>query len=478
MIPTVNKYFFYFLFLFLPVANSVNAQIGTPTFVFSQICANSGFNSFDVKFSFSPVTGTNQFIVELSGPDGSFTNPTTVFTSAAGAVTTSPATVTFSVPTTTGGENYKLRIRSTSPAATSSGSIAFPAYYKVQDSAFSINNFVSTATYCAGGSYVLTIDNPGTGTNDSPLKYPSLTYNWFKEPGIAPIATGQSLSVSQPGKYYVETNYGSCTSDSYSNRVTVSEATAAATATITSSLGNPFCSSAGATTLTASTGNSYQWYKNNVALSGATNQTYVTDQAGAYSVAVNFGSCTANATINLQNTQITGSINVPDTNTISPDETLSVVVTTSASNPDYKWYLDDAIIPAAAGSTYEVKSKGSYKVVITQTTGCIISKEFSFVVTESVSSNPFPDVTNIPNLISPNGDGINDTWIIPQEYTSGTNTEVVLMSSLGELVLKTTDYQNNWPENTIDFKNVNQVYYYIITTEDQKVKKGSITVLK
>lgn len=481
MITIINKYFFCFFVLLL--TNSIYAQIviGAPTLPFSQICANPSFNTFNVTFSFSPVSAlsaTNQFIVELSDPNGSFTSPTVVFTSGVGTVTVSPATLTFSVPITTAGEKYRLRIKSTSPAATSPNSVAFAAYYKAQDTPFSINNFVSTATYCSGGSYVLTIDNPGIGSNDSPLKYPSLTYNWFKEPSLTPIATGQSLSVNQPGKYYVETNYGTCTSNSYSNRVTVNESTSSAATTISSSLGNPFCSSAGATTLTTSAGNSYQWYKNNVAISGATNQTYSTNQIGDYSVAVNFGSCVANASINLQDYQFTSSINVPDTNTISPDETLAVIVTTSASNPDYKWYLNGAIITGASGSTYDVKNKGSYKVEINQTTGCITSSEFSFVVNSSIDPNPFPDVVNIPNLISPNDDGINDTWIIPQEYISGTNTEVILLSSLGETVLKTNDYQNNWPENKLDFKNVNQVYYYIITTQDKKVKKGSITVLK
>jgi hypothetical protein len=46
----------------------------------------------------------------------------------------------------------------------------------------------------------LRIDNPGTGTNDSPLKYPSLTFKWFKEPSLVPIAT-PSLTVNQPGRY-------------------------------------------------------------------------------------------------------------------------------------------------------------------------------------------------------------------------------------------------------------------------------------
>ena len=90
----------------------------------------------------------------------------------------------------------------------------------------------------------------------------------------------------------------------------------------------------------------------------------------------------------------------------------------------------------------------------------------------------FPDVEKIPNMVSPNGDGINDTWIIPTQYVSGTNTEVMIMTNHGKVVLKTNDYQNNWPENDLNLTSINQVFYYIITTTDNKTKKGSITVVK
>jgi len=475
----IKKYFFCFMFFIFPLTKTVYAQIviGTPSLRFSQICANESFNSFTVGFSFSPVTGlshTNQFIVEMSDPNGNFTNPTVLFTSSPGSVSVSPATLTFSVPTSTGGEQYKLRIKSTGPVATSSNSVVFSAYYKIQDSPFSINNFNASAMYCAGGSCVLTIDNPGTGSNDSPLKYPILTYRWYKEGSLVPVATTPSLTVNQPGKYYVETNYGSCTSNSYSNRVAVSESSNMAVATITSSLGNPFCSNGSSTILTTVAGTSYQWYKNNGVITGATGQTYVTNQPGQYTVVVDFGGCIANALIDLQHYQFNSSINVPETSTILPNESLTVSVTTTALNPEYQWYFNNTVIPKAVRSDYEVTMKGSYKVVVKQTSGCVISEALSFQIINDVTAQ----VINIPNLISPNGDGINDTWIIPQEYASGTEAEIVLLSSSGELVLKTNDYQNNWPENLIVLKNENSVYYYIITTQDRKVRKGSITVLK
>lgn len=401
-------------FLLFAVVKGSAQTIDKPTFEFERICADSSFNTFGVTFKFYPessFTAANQFIVEMFDASGSSPGiPIVVYTSAAGEVSTPLIKpISFAVPTTIAGEKFKLRVKSTSPALTSPESNPFAAYYKPQNSTFSINNSISTATYCKGSNHVLTIDNPGTRPNDSPLKYPSLTFDWYKKTSETTsdfVSSGPTLTVTQPGTYYVRTNYGACTPDSYSysNEVTVEES------------------------------------------SGAS--------------------------------EFTSSVNVPASNSISTDETLTVTATTTASNPVYKWYLDGNPITDATSATYLVQTAGSYKVAITQTAGCVATKEHSFTVTLKDGTSGFPDVANIPNFISPNGDGINDTWQIPLEYINEKNTEVLILNSKGDTVLKTNNYQNNWPDSPLDFKNVNPVYYYIITTVDGKVKKGSITVVK
>ena len=273
----VNIILVLFCLLALAVFNSANAQIviGTPNLGFSQACASESFNSYSTTFVFSPesnLESSNQFIVEMSDENGDFTNAVTVYTSNSGEIITSPATLNFSIPTNTAGEGFKIRIKSTAPVATSARSVSFAAYYKIQDSPFTINNLVSTGAFCSGGSYLLTIDNPGNDNNDSPLNYPSLTFNWFRETGATTsvfVAEGNTLEVTQEGTYFVETNYGTCTSNSFSNRVTISEATSGqASASITSNLGNPFCPDQGPTTLSTISGNSYQWYKDGNLLHG------------------------------------------------------------------------------------------------------------------------------------------------------------------------------------------------------------------
>ena len=487
MYTNKTKYNLYFLicFFILFSQEKVNSQIviGTPNLGFSQACASANFNTYSTTFVFSPESGlnaSNQFSIELSDAVGDFSNATTIFTSNAGTVTTSPATLNFSLPTTTAGENYSIRIKSSAPLATSSGSASFAGYYKIQDSPFTINNLVSTGAYCTGASYLLTIDDPGSGNNDSPLNYPSLSYQWYKETSPTTsvfVADGSSLTVNQEGTYFVETNYGTCTSNSFSNRVTISSVTSGeAEAGISSSLGNPFCPDQGPTTLSTIGGNSYQWFKDGVSIPNATNQMYQTTESGTYAVQVDLGSCSASGTIVLISELFEGSINIDETNTIEDGDSLSVIISNTANSPTFEWYLDNVLISGAIADNFEATAFGNYKVVVTETSGCVGSRTFLFEVVEALDA--FPDVEKIPNLISPNGDNINDTWVIPTKYVTGTNTQVTIISNRGKVVLQTNDYLNNFPENDLNLTSINQVFYYVITTPDNEVEKGSITIIK
>lgn len=446
----------------------------------TQACASDDFNSFNFTYSFTPESSlgsSNQFIAELSDSNGSFSNPTVVYTSSPGSVTRFPASANFSLPITAGGENYVIRLRSTDPVSIGGISKSFPAYYKIQDTPFSINNLIPTGSYCIGGNYLLSIDEEGAFFNDSPLQYPSLTFKWFREISETEsvfVSNGSTLMADQPGTYFVRTNYGSCTSDSVSNKVIVSEvASDMPMSNISSSLGNPYCATEGITTLSTINGVSYQWFKDGEEIFGATSQFFQTDISGEYSVIVDLGICITNASINLDSRGFSSNIDVDGVVNINQNDTFFATITTTASDPKFEWYLNNQLISGAITNNFEVSAIGSYKAVVTQTIGCNASDEFVFEVVSL-----FPDIDKIPNLISPNNDGANDTWVIPQAFVSGTGTQVVIISSQGKIVFETNDYQNDWPRNQLDFTSVNPVFYYIITKTDGEIRRGSITVLK
>lgn len=74
---------------------------------------------------------------------------------------------------------------------------------------------------------------------------------------------------------------------------------------------------------------------------------------------------------------------------------------------------------------------------------------------------------NIPNVITPNGDGVNDTWVIPFE-----NAKVLIYNRAGATVFKSDNYQQ-------DFAGLGytEPYYYTIIFNGEKIR-GSFTVLK
>ena len=494
-ISIVNTYFLCFLYLVLSLTTKNYGQSSITPIVlpFDKICAGGNFNEFNATFNYSGFPAGTAFEVILSDSSGSFTNPITTTILSTTDISTSQQTIKFAVPTTLiGSDIYKLRVKSSTGFISGSFQVInpsggtlnfFPAYYKAYEDVYFINNKQSTATICTGGSVTLSIDNPTPGTpNSSPANYPSIKYKWYNGNTVIPGETGSSIIVNSAGTYYAILDYGSCTdSSSRSNEVSVSVSAGGGSFLVSSSLGNTVCSGGAMTTLSSITGNTYQWYKNNVKINGATNATYNTNQGGLYYVKIDFGGCIGNSkTFDLKETNIQSTINIQSPTTIREGDTKTVVVTTTALNPTFEWYKDNILISGNNTNTYDVTSEGNYLVKVTENSTCVIVNEIPFVINIA----PIITVIEIPNLVTPNNDGKNDFWTIPEQYVNN-KTQVVIIDTNGEQVF-TTDNYNNWPDpgywpnpnNPINFNSVNSVYYYIMTAQNGEVKKGSITILK
>lgn len=472
------KVFFLFSIIFFTESSSYAQAVIVPQPLegLEKLCAGASFNEFNATFSYVNFPAGTTFEVEITDNLGNFpTVPIYATKLQTTDINATQQTIKFALPTNlVGSEIYGFRIRSSvataSPSARFRSSInnstEFPAYYKEFESAFFINNRSTSAAICSGGSLTLSVDND----TPSPANFPNLKYKWYKDEVQIAGQSGKSLVVNAAGEYYAVIDYGACTEVNISsNRVKVISASSGSSATIDSSLGNPFCASGTGTVLTATSGNSYVWKKDGTVITGATNRTYSTNESGVYTVEVDFGGCKATGTINLQSNGFEASIDAEDGYKLSEGETLNVTVTTDATAPTFEWYLNNNLIAGATGSSYLVTVKGTYKVKISQASGCIANREFTFKI--NGDSGPSSVVPNIIKL-----SGMNPYWNIPDEYKNA-NTQVIIISSNGEKVLDVVNYQGDWPQSGIDFKNVNPVYYYVIKG-DAGEKKGSITVIK
>jgi len=358
------------------LCHSQTITISAPTISFTQACASATFNTYNFSFSFFPIQNlgaSNEFFVELSDNAGSFANPTIVKTL---TNTTSPVASNFSLPQSTYGEGYKIRIRSTNPVKISPASNAFSAYYAVHNQPFSINGNIGTVNLCGNQDFILRIDNNGTAA--SPLFYPGLRYKWYKNFIEISGETGPTLVVNQVGSYYVIVDYGTCVMNSYSNIVQFLVQEGLNPTIISENNSTVICPNT-STTLTSvlqNTNYTYAWHKNNIELENSNSPTYEASQEGIYHVTISTGGCEfeSNA-ISLELIDFNLSLDITSEETIIPGETIILSAITDAENPQFQWYRNNNIINGATQVTYNATQNGVYKVTVTQINPCNIVKE-------------------------------------------------------------------------------------------------------
>ena len=467
----------------LLIATQVKSQsivIGTPSLGFTQSCASSGFNTYNISFTFFPVTNvqpSNQFIVELSDPTGSFTNASVVRTLTAA---TSPVNTSFSLPESAAGEGYRVRVRSTAPVATSPASTSFSAYYAVHNQPFSINNNVGSVTMCEGGTYTLSINN--TGNASSPLFFPQLAYKWFRNFTEVAGATGPSLTVTQGGNYYAIVDYGSCVMNSYSNIVSVDMITGF-NLTINTSDNTDFICQGSSKTLISSHQNTsfqYQWYRDNQPITGAAGPTYAATQEGVYKLIITAGSCTFESnTMFLELIELDVELNVNSVEYLIPGTTLTANAISNGVNPTFQWKRNGVNISGATQASLNITQPGIYSAVVTAIQGCILTTEVSFEVKH-------PE--NYQLIIAETGDY--QTCVSTQAFlnisifnaSTGTTNFNLLNNNLGFLYQW---FRNNQPiagatQNTIALNSIaqNGTYYLQVTLPGvgQPITSNSIQI--
>lgn len=136
-----------------------------------------------------------------------------------------------------------------------------------------------------------------------------------------------------------------------------------------------------------------------------------------------------------------------------------------------------------AGQTYTlpsgqvVNTVGTYQSVLVNSLGCD-----SIITTELKLKKAIVGCLNLfNNAITPNGDGINDSWVL---FTNNCfrRLEVNVYNRYGSLVYHADDYKNDWKGTYKNKPLPDGTYYYVInlsSIDDRKqVIKGNITIVR
>lgn len=153
------------------------------------------------------------------------------------------------------------------------------------------------------------------------------------------------------------------------------------------------------------------------------------------------------------------------------------------------WVKQEAEFVAQGGEKWLTISRfdfnGPSQLAAVSTNTPVPFLNYAYYLVDSVTLIDITDLENLPdfqNVISPNNDGINDVFILP-EYEFLFQENVVIYSRWGNEVAVLNSNNPFWPENTFTDQNVHSgTYFYVFSasTKEGKIiyKKGTLSVFR
>jgi len=233
-------------------------------------------------------------------------------------------------------------------------------------------------------------------------------------------------------------------------------------------LNTVFCSAADDITLSSVldlTGETFEWTRDGTAFN-TTDTAVIVNEPGVYQLNINRGGCPIPSNeINIAPLDPSLISFDTDDTIIFPEGTSRTV--TASGGTAYQWFdATNTLVGDTASLT--VDQEGTY-MLIASVDNCQVTRELTV---------EYLDAFKIPNVISVNGDGINDQWTIPNSYSNQADINVIIYNDQGEEVVNEFSYQNNWPSSGTAFPKQNMIFYYTIRNNQEILKQGTITVIR
>lgn len=334
-------------------------------------------------------------------------------------------------------------------------------------------DYASAYTSCANTSMVLevntinAIDGGGGRTDVTTSLIDSFTYQWQKDGANVTGETAKNISLTnttENGDYSVTSTLN--TYNESSNTLAVRLLTSETVAI--NSTGLVYCNTTDTITISTTTDlstESFSWERDGTSIN-TTDATLNITAPGTYRLVLDKDGCS------LLSNEIDISTLDPaliqldvDGDIIFPEGSSRTVTATGGTQ--YRWFDANNTLMNSTDSM-NFTEEGTF-LLIANINNCEISIPLNVI---------YLDLFNIPNVITPNGDGANDQWVVPNSYSNKQDVTVTIYNDRGIELLNETNYQNNWPQSTLSFPKQNMVFYYVIKNPSEVLKQGTITVIK
>ncbi|PIB23353.1 gliding motility-associated C-terminal domain-containing protein [Maribacter sp. 4G9] len=369
--------------------------------------------------------------------------------------------------------NYYAQVTETGGSCGSSSKnsettvVVTPASFEI------VLDYADTYTSCVSTSSVLevatinAVASDGTKTNVTQDLKDAFAFQWQKDASDIAGQTGSAISLTsnlENGNYRVNANI-----DSYSATSNVLPVQLLTSDTVTiSSTSTVYCSASDIVTLSSSlelSTETYEWQLDGSAVS-TTDMALNVSSTGTYRLVLDRDGCQL-----ISNEIVISPLDEnlialePSGNLVIPEGTTRTV--NASGGTAYRW-LDANNMEISTSDSASITEPGTY-TLIASIDNCDIVRQFEVSIL---------DTFKVPNVITVNGDGINDQWVIPNSYSNRQDVNVIIYNGQGEEILNEFDYKNNWPQTSTAFTKQNMVFYYKIRNANEVLKQGTITVIR
>ncbi|MGF7217168.1 putative repeat protein (TIGR01451 family) [Spirosoma lacussanchae] len=134
-----------------------------------------------------------------------------------------------------------------------------------------------------------------------------------------------------------------------------------------------------------------QWYRDNVAISGANRYDYYASQPGTYWFQLMQGTCTtrSNAFVIRQGTPVKPQINSIIDKTACPGDSRQLYANPYVGGGSYQWQKDGVDMPGATSSGYTAQTSGTYTLQVTRGSCQVVSDPVSLTFTNAIQPVAF-----------------------------------------------------------------------------------------
>ena len=327
--------------------------------------------------------------------------------------------------------------------------------------------FCESTNTTMGVQTINAVASNGVKTDVTTALIDAFSYQWQKDGTDIPGATNKNISLAsnlENGGYVLN---GTIESFNESSNTLPVQLLTSETVSISSS-GTVYCSAGETITLTTTTdlsSASFDWQLDGSSVS-TTDGSLIASTPGTYRLVLDRDGCSL-----ISNEIVIAPLDEnlitldPGTEIVIPEGTSRTV--TAAGGTAYRW-MDAGNLELSNSDSATFSEAGTY-TLIASIDNCEIIRQLEV---------SYLDTFKVPNVITVNGDGINDQWVIPNSYSNKADVNVIIYNEQGQEIINEFDYKNNWPQSATAFTKQNMVFYYKIRNASEVLKQGTITVIR